>query len=76
MPILDGLSAIRLIRGMQKNGVISGHVPILAVSANARPEQLSGMIEAGFDGCVSKPFKIPVIITHIHDLVANILRPA
>jgi CheY-like chemotaxis protein len=40
MPVLDGLSAVRIIREMERAGEIKGHVPILAVTANARKEQV------------------------------------
>lgn len=49
MPVMDGLSCARRIREMQCNGDITAHVPIIAVTANARGEQIiaakaSGMV--------------------------------
>ncbi|TIA07743.1 hypothetical protein D6C80_09612 [Aureobasidium pullulans] len=58
MPIMDGLTAARRIRQMQRDGLLKGHVPILSVSANARPEQTSMAMDAGMDDSISKPFRI------------------
>ena len=58
MPVMDGLTAAKTIREMQRSGELRGHVPILSVSANARPEQTSMAIAAGMDDSISKPFRI------------------
>ncbi|KAK6002203.1 hypothetical protein QM012_001841 [Aureobasidium pullulans] len=58
MPVMDGLTAAKKIREMQRSGELRGHVPILSVSANARPEQTSMAIVAGMDDSISKPFRI------------------
>ncbi|KAI5198167.1 hypothetical protein E4T39_06893 [Aureobasidium subglaciale] len=58
MPVMDGLTAAKKIREMQRSGELRGHVPILSVSANARPEQTSMAIAAGMDDSISKPFRI------------------
>lgn len=58
MPVMDGLTAAKKIREMQRSGELKGHVPILSVSANARPEQTSMAIAAGMDDSISKPFRI------------------
>lgn len=47
MPIMDGLTCCRRIRDLQREGKIKGHVPIIAVTANARTEQMDVAIEAG-----------------------------
>ena len=39
MPIMDGITATKLIRKMESEGKTVGHVPILGISANARREQ-------------------------------------
>lgn len=40
MPVMDGLTCARKIRELEREGEIIGHVPIIAVSANARSEQI------------------------------------
>lgn len=47
MPIMDGLTCTRAIRTLQRQGSIVGHVPIIAVSANARGEQQAAAKAAG-----------------------------
>ncbi|MCJ2012277.1 PAS domain S-box protein [Methylobacterium sp. J-076] len=53
MPVMDGVSAARLIRGLAGP---AGRVPIIALTANVLPQQVSEFREAGMDGHVGKPF--------------------
>lgn len=46
MPIMDGLTCVRRIRQMEAEGTIK-HVPVIAVTANARSDQISRAMEAG-----------------------------
>jgi CheY-like chemotaxis protein len=47
MPVMDGLTCVRMIRTMQRDGKLNRHVPVMAVTANARNEQLDDAVEAG-----------------------------
>lgn len=47
MPIMDGLMCTRRIRDLEREGKVDGHVPIIAVTANTRVEQLDMAISAG-----------------------------
>lgn len=47
MPIMDGLTCVKRIREMQKEGIVKGHVPVIAVTANARNEQIAEARGAG-----------------------------
>ncbi|KAK6583384.1 hypothetical protein PZA11_004460 [Diplocarpon coronariae] len=71
MPIMDGLTCARKIREYEAAGTITRHVPIIAVTANARLEQIETAIAAGMDNVVSKPFRMPELIPKIHELVLN-----
>lgn len=51
MPIMDGLTCVKKIRELQEDGTLNAHVPIIGVTANARPEQLD---QAKAAGMVSK----------------------
>ena len=47
MPVMDGLECARTIRKLQQEGSIVKHVPIIAVSANARLDQMDTALAAG-----------------------------
>lgn len=47
MPIMDGLTCTRRIRDLQREGRIIGHIPIIAVTANTRLEQMEVAVESG-----------------------------
>ncbi|MCJ1302114.1 hypothetical protein MMC08_004915 [Hypocenomyce scalaris] len=69
MPVMDGLTCAQMVREMQREGKIVSHVPIIAVTANARSEQIDTALESGMDDVVSKPFRIPELIPKIEELV-------
>jgi CheY-like chemotaxis protein len=69
MPKMDGLTATREIRTWEQQGKISNHIPIIAVSANARQEQRELAIKAGMDDSVAKPFRIAELVPKIERLV-------
>ena len=62
MPVMDGPTATRAIRGMR--GPISG-VPIIALTANVLPEQHRSYLEAGMDDFVGKPIEIETLLLAI-----------
>ncbi|KAI0015865.1 hypothetical protein F4780DRAFT_39323 [Xylariomycetidae sp. FL0641] len=47
MPVMDGMTCARKIRELERDGTIVGHVPIIAVTAYARPEQIEDAKAAG-----------------------------
>jgi CheY-like chemotaxis protein len=47
MPIMDGLTCARTTRNLEADGTIVRHVPIIAVTANARLEQIETAMSAG-----------------------------
>lgn len=74
MPTMDGLTCIKHIRERQQNGTITKHVPVIAVTANARPDQVSAAFDAGMDQVVTKPFRIPELMPQMYDLVAETVQ--
>jgi PAS domain S-box-containing protein len=54
MPVIDGLSAARLIR-QQAESAGRKRVPIIATTASVLPEHRRASIEAGMDGFAGKP---------------------
>ncbi len=56
MPVMNGFDATREIRKLE-----SGHIPIIAVSANSTSEDVEKCLSSGMDGHVAKPVT-PTII--------------
>ncbi|MGJ5820809.1 two-component regulator propeller domain-containing protein [Paludibaculum fermentans] len=55
MPGMDGLEATRQIRSLE--AALGGHVPILALTANAMKGDEGSCLEAGMDGFLTKPYE-------------------
>lgn len=47
MPVMDGLTCTREIRDLEEQGKLRSHVPVIAVTANAREEQVRTAMSAG-----------------------------
>jgi len=60
MPGMDGFSATQAIRRMEKT-----RTPIIALTANAMPEDREKSLESGMDDYVTKPMKVPVLLQAI-----------
>lgn len=71
MPNMDGLTCVKEIRKMQLEGKVRGHVPVIAVTANVRDEQVAAAKRSGMDNVVSKPFRIPDLLDKIEILLAR-----
>ena len=57
MPEMDGLEATRLIRSAP-SPVLNPRIPIIAMTANAMPEDQQICLDAGMDGYLSKPLSL------------------
>ncbi len=68
MPVMDGLEAIRAIRGEEAS---SGRprLPIVVVSANVAPEHMAASSAAGADGHVGKPIRPEELFSAIAEAV-------
>jgi len=62
MPGMDGNTVARHIRSMPGP---AGQVPILAVTANALPEDIEASLAAGMDGYVTKPIELRLLLATI-----------
>jgi signal transduction histidine kinase len=62
MPGMDGNTVARHIRSMPGP---AGRVPILAVTANALPEDIEASLAAGMDGYVTKPIELKLLLATI-----------
>ncbi|KAF8857518.1 hypothetical protein BDZ45DRAFT_623738 [Acephala macrosclerotiorum] len=70
MPVMDGLACARRIRDLEREGRVTGRVPIIAVTANTRVEQMETALEAGMDDIVAKPFQIPELMQKMDQLMS------
>lgn len=75
MPIMNGIDATRQIRAYERDGKMKDHVPIIAITGNARREQVEETIEAGMDGVMSKPFRVPELLQKLAVFVGPIESP-
>lgn len=69
MPIMDGFKATQKIREIEKS--TNTHVPIIAVTANAFPEDKERCLVAGMDDYISKPFQPEELISKIREHLSN-----
>jgi CheY-like chemotaxis protein len=67
MPRMDGVAATRAIRALPGP---AGIVPIVALTANADPSDVTGYIAAGMNDVVEKPIKAERLLT-VFDKVLN-----
>jgi CheY-like chemotaxis protein len=68
MPVMDGLEATRAIRGLPAP---VGEIPIVAVTANAAPEELAACRAAGMDDLVAKPIDTAQLLAAIGRAIAG-----
>ncbi len=70
MPVMDGLTAVRLIRDYEQS---AGRrpTPIVVLSANAMPEHLAGSAAAGADDHVAKPVVSAVLLAALDKALAR-----
>lgn len=67
MPIMDGFKATQKIRALEENS--DTRTPIIAVTANAFPEDKERCIRGGMDDYISKPFEPEYLIKKMKDLL-------
>ena len=70
MPVMDGFTAIRLIRRHEAELGMRA-TPILVVSANVTPEHLAAARAAGADGHIGKPVTPAGLIAAVSDALAG-----
>ncbi|KAF3150708.1 hypothetical protein TWF569_004577 [Orbilia oligospora] len=71
MPVMDGLKATGEIRKLEAEGSLVRRIPIIAVTANARPEQIKQMKEAGMNDVLSKPFRMPELVKKLEGVLGK-----
>ncbi len=66
MPVMDGLTATRVLRA---RGGRLARIPIIALTANAFPEDIAACKDAGMDDFVSKPIAGPQLRLSIREAI-------
>jgi len=69
LPVRDGHELVREVRRLQPAG--RGLLPVVALTAFARPEDRARSLEAGFDEHLGKPLKPHALVTAILALMAT-----
>ena len=68
---MGGIACIKELRRRQKEGLITEHLLVIAITANARQEQINIATEAGMDDVLTKPFKIKDLISVLERAFRN-----
>ncbi|KAF2631616.1 hypothetical protein BU25DRAFT_488189 [Macroventuria anomochaeta] len=71
MPVMDGKTCVRRVRQLQQEDLLTEKIPIIAITGNARLEQVEEMRQCGFDEVVTKPYKIDQLLTVIERYVGK-----
>ena len=69
MPKMDGYEATRHIRSLNKPGI--AQIPIVAMTANAFEEDREKAFEAGMNGHLAKPIKIPELMKTLNKVLKS-----
>lgn len=69
MPVMNGVTACHRIRALERSGELKSRVPLIAVTANARQEQVAHFISEGFDEVITKPFRVPDLLKMVDGLL-------
>ena len=72
MPRMDGVAATRAIRAL---GGPAGMVPIIALTANADPDDAAGYLAAGMNGVVEKPMKPEHLLAALQHALGELDAP-
>ncbi len=75
MPVMDGYDAARHIRAWEVSRQQS-RIPIIALSANAFPEDRAGASDAGMDDFISKPIMIDDLRHSLSQFLPEIAKAA
>ncbi|QDU10856.1 response regulator [Gimesia aquarii] len=71
MPELDGLQATQHIRELELKGILKGHLPIVALTANAIKGDREQCLKAGMDEYLSKPVQKDQVIRILEQFLCD-----
>ena len=67
MPVMDGYEAVRRIRCLSRNDAKS--VPVLALTADAFDDDVEKCLQAGMNGCLTKPVDMRKIMETLGQVI-------
>lgn len=67
MPVMDGMECCKRL----KSELQTSHIPVMMLTAYAMDEQKIKGYECGADSYLSKPFSAKLLLTRLHNLIAN-----
>lgn len=70
MPRLSGWEVFKQIR----QNPDKSHIPVIAVTAHAMPEDRKKVFAAGFDGYIAKPFSVVSFVWEIQKIVGGCVQ--
>lgn len=70
MPIMDGWEMIKAMRANPKTQAI----PVIALTAHAMAGDREKAYEAGFDGYIAKPFRIPTFMSELKSCLRSVVE--
>ncbi len=70
MPKLSGWEVFKQIRQNPNKS----HIPVIAVTAHAMPEDRKKVFAAGFDGYISKPFSVVSFVWEIQKIIGGCVQ--
>jgi CheY-like chemotaxis protein len=71
MPEMDGLTATRAIRSMERADMHT--IPVIAMTANAFAEDRKAAMEAGMNGYVTKPIDVAALMREIREIFKKVV---
>ena len=61
LPGISGTDTMKLLRA----DPATGHIPIIALSASAMPQEIENALTAGFSSYITKPFSVPELLDRL-----------
>jgi Amt family ammonium transporter len=75
MPEMDGFEATRRIRQWEADAALAGHLPVIALTANAIKGDRQRCLDAGMDEYLSKPVQKDQIVNMFNRFLGDAKRP-
>merc|ERR1711977_247098 len=74
MPVMDGISCTQELRRLEKEHVLPGHIPMIAVTANARSTHVERAMQAGMDDVTTKPYRMDELVAQMEQVMSKMRK--